>query len=99
MSKYQRNKGKRGEREIANLLKDAGCDSYRIGYREVSSNEDRGDIILDGIPCEVKIGKQVVSWIYKIFKNEGIDIAFVRRDREEWKVILSLDRFLELWNK
>lgn len=90
-------KGKNGEREIVNLLKERGLYAKRIGIME-TNHEDKGDIEF-GIVSEqkdiaqVKVGSHVPKKIYNFLDHE--DIAFVRRDREKWVVICDLEYFLK----
>lgn len=90
------NKGKAGEREIVNTLKQKGVYAKRIGMME-TNHEDKGDIEF-GFPDklevgQVKIGSHVPKKIYDFLEHE--EVAFVRRDRERWLVICELDYFLE----
>ncbi len=94
MSKYQRNKGAGGEREIVNLLKEHGVPAKRISMNE-SNHEDKGDILVaECWKAEVKVGKQVPDYFYKAMK-EGEDMLFAKRDRKEWLVVMPVNKFIE----
>ena len=91
---YSRNKGRRLEQEIVNLLKDKGIDAKRISMVE-TGREIKGDILIeDTWKCEVKGGNQVPSFLYKANKD-GEEILFARKDRQKWKVCMDLDLFIE----
>lgn len=94
MGKYQRDKGKRGEQEIVNVLKNSGVPAKRISMLE-TGGIDKGDVEVAGCwKAQVKIGKQVPEWIYKI-KSDAEVMSFVKRDYKQWKIIMDLDFFLE----
>lgn len=90
------NKGKGGEREIVNLLKEKGVYAKRIGMME-TNHEDKGDIEFGFVEKvevgQVKIGSHVPKKLYDFLAHE--EVAFVRRDRERWLVVCELDYFLE----
>lgn len=89
------NKGKGAEREIVNILKEAGIPAKRIGGME-TNHVDHGDVELElaGVwKAQVKCGSHVPKAIYKFLEHE--DMAFVRRDRSKWIIMLDLEKFLE----
>ena len=90
-------KGKRREREIANLLKEAGFDSYRISMME-TAGVDKGDIQLDDVVCQVKSGNHVPKTVYKFMEN-GEPFLFMRRDKEKWLVVMGIEEFIKLWKE
>lgn len=89
-------KGKRGEREIVNILNNCNVVSKRISQME-SNHVDKGDIEfytnrLGKMLGSVKIGKQVPEFIYKSLM--GFDFLFVKRDRNKWLVVMDIDKFI-----
>jgi len=95
---YSRNKGRRLEQEIVNLLKDKGIDAKRISMVE-TGRVIKGDIIIgDTWKCEVKGGSQVPNFLYKA-RKDGEDILFAKRDRRKWQVCMDLDLFLKWFSK
>lgn len=88
-------KGKEAEREIVRILKAAGVPAKRISQME-TAGEDKGDILVaETWVCQVKKGKHVPITAYKFLENEEEEMAFVRRDRKKWLVIMPLDFLLE----
>lgn len=91
---YSRNKGRRGEQEIVNLLKKHGVPAKRISMME-TGGIDKGDIKVAEIwTAEVKIGNQVPKFIYEARKTEDTQFLFCKRDRGKWLVVLDLEFFL-----
>lgn len=87
-------KGKRGEREIVNILKSKGVAAKRISMQE-TGGIDKGDIEIAGVWIgQVKQGSHVPQMFYEVFKN-GEHMAFVRQDRRDWVVCMKLDFFLD----
>lgn len=92
---YSRNKGRRLEQEIVNLLKDKKIDAKRISMVE-TGHLIKGDILINNtIKCEVKGGSQVPKFLYKA-RKDGEEILFSRRDRKHWIVSMDLEKFAEL---
>lgn len=96
-----RNKGCRGERELANLLRDMwGYDVHRgkVFYGE-------SDLVgLNGIHPEVKrveklnIHKAMEQAVMESEKREdGLPTVFFRRDRGEWLVCQKLSDWIDLY--
>lgn len=95
---YSRNKGRRLEQEIVNLLKDEDIDAKRISMVE-TGRIVKGDILVcDQWKCEVKGGSQVPKFLYNS-RKDGEEILFSRRDRKHWIVSMDLEKFVELFSK
>jgi hypothetical protein len=91
---YSRNKGRRLEQEIVNLLKEKNIDAKRISMVE-TGHLIKGDILLENKwKCEVKGGSQVPKFLYSA-RKDGEDILFVRRDRKHWLVCMDMEWFAE----
>lgn len=94
MGIMQRRKGANAEREIVNILKDAGIPAKRISMME-TGGIDKGDVeLMDIYKGQVKRGQIVPAWIYKA-RDNGEEFLFVKRDREKWLVVLDLEFFLK----
>lgn len=99
MGKTSRDKGKRGEREVVNLLKKAGHSAQRTAPLQAHSGDDSGaDVLLDDkYKIEVKRRKNGFKSLYDYIKN--VDFAFMRADRKKHIVAMSVETFLELYSK
>ena len=100
MSKSQRDKGKRGEREVAAILKDHGYSAKRgVQYH---GGPDSPDVVgLPGVHIEVKrVERLDLRAAYEQSKDECADgdvpVVVHRRSREPWMVTLSFEDFLGL---
>ena len=99
--KASREKGARGERELANLLRDQYGYETRRGY--VFQHES--DLVgLPGIHPEVKrkerlncydAMEQAVEEAAK--RADGVPAVFHRRDRKDWLVIMRLEDWIDLY--
>jgi len=88
-------KGKQAERDVVNILKEAGVPAKRIGLME-TNHKDHGDVELNiaGIfKAQVKSGGHVPITLYKFLEHE--DLVFCKRDRNKWLVCMKLDLFLD----
>lgn len=96
-----REKGAAGERELANILKTYGYDARRSA-QYCGANGDADVIGLPGVHLEVKrvekLNLQAAYEQSRFDAREGeIPVVVHRKNREKWKVTLSLDDFLELY--
>ena len=99
--KRARNKGARGERELANLLRDYYGYDTRRGY--VFQHES--DVIgLDGVHIEVKrteklklydAMEQAVEEADK--RADGIPAVFHRRNGKDWVVVMRLEDWVDFY--
>lgn len=88
-----RNKGKRGEREVVNILKANDVPAKRISPME-AGGEDKGDILVAEVwKGEVKLGSHVPKFMFDV-KGES-EMLFIRRNRRKWMVCMDLDFFLK----
>lgn len=89
-----RTKGKAGEREVVNMLKDAGFDACR----NLQQTRD-GGFDIDGlkkVAIEVKRSKVplINKWWTQAVKQAGDDklpVLAYRLDRQKWKVMVTSD--------
>jgi hypothetical protein len=101
MGKSQRDKGKRNEVALVNLLKEAGLDARRVplsgqGQKE---NEFAGDIVIPTragrFRIEAKLRADGFRELYKwIDGNHGV---VVRADRKPALMVVRLSDFVELF--
>ena len=101
MGKMQRNKGKRGERELAGILRDYGYDCRR-GQQFCGANGDADVVGLPGIHIESKRTERLnlydaLAQATRDARKGEIPVIFHRRNNCEWVCILSLDDFMRLY--
>lgn len=108
MGKASRNKGKRGELEIANLLKAAGFEKAQRTAQCKGNTGQAGDVEgLPGIHIEVKrVERLNLKAAYqqavhdsKENGNNNIPAVFHRGSHQPWMVTFSLEDFLKLYKK
>ena len=102
MGKMQRNKGKVGEREVANILKEHGYEARR-GQQFSGKNGDADVVGLDGFHIEVKRQEayKIDDWYEQSCsdaRSGEIPIVVFRKSRSKWKVIIAFEEFLEVLN-
>ena len=94
-------KGKRGEREVARILRDHGYDSHRTA-QYCGNTGDAADVVgIPGFHIEVKRCEttKIWEWIHQAendHKADTVPLVVFRRSHEQWQVALSLESFLEL---
>lgn len=96
-----RNKGKRGELEIANILKSYGYNTRR-GQQYCGVSGDADVIGLPGIHIEVKrVEKLNIDNAIEQATNDArfgeIPTVFHRKDRKQWLVTMPLVEWMELY--
>lgn len=102
MGKMSRNKGKVGEREIANILKSYGFECRR--GQQYCGTETSADVVgLDGIHIECKrVEKLNLKKAMEQAQREcgeNKPCVMHRANREEWKVTMLLKDWIELYKK
>lgn len=107
MGKMSREKGKRGERWLANYLKERGYDARRSA-QFCGKTGDAADVVgLAEIHLECKWQEKVqIRLWYEQAKRDAeasgkgdIPVVVHKRSREEPLVTLSLDDFMKLYEK
>ena len=105
MGKASREKGKRGEREIASLLREYGYDAHRgVQYK---GGQDSPDVVgLPGTHVEVKRTERLNLYdaLSQSKADAGTDMPIVvhRKNNAEWVVIQPLKDWINLfraWEK
>ena len=97
-----RQKGARGERELANILKGYGYEDSRRGQQYCGSNGDADVVGLSGIHIECKrveklnLEKAMEQAEHDRKENEK-PVVFHRKDRKPWLVTMKLEDWMELF--
>lgn len=101
--KASRNKGARGERELANIFRDTYGYPVRRGYVFQGESDLVG---LEGIHPEVKrketfnayaAMEQAVAEAEK--RQDGVPTVFHRRDGKGWLVVMRLEDWVDLYGE
>ena len=110
MGKAQREKGKRGERELANYLRDYGYDCRR-GQQYSGSNGDADVVGLPGIHIECKRVERlnIYDAIQQAINDtqaeqlpagkEIYPAVFHRRNRGSWLATMRLEDWINLYRE
>lgn len=102
-------KGKRGERELANKLKDYGYNTRR-GQQYSGTSGDADVVGLDGIHIEVKRVERlnIQDAMEQAKRDSGandlpfgynLPAVFHRKNHSEWLVTMRLDDWIELYRE
>lgn len=98
-----RNKGKGGEREFANFLKEHGYENARRGVQYKGTSESPDVVGLDGFHVEVKRCENFSLYPSlekaKQASGENIPVVAHRKNRTDWVVVLEAIDFLKLIKK
>lgn len=102
MSKYQREKGKRGERELANLLKSYGYDCHRgQQYCGINGNADVVGLLEIYIECKrverISIDAAMEQAINNAQESQCYPTVFHRKDRRDWLVTMRFIDWIRLY--
>lgn len=99
MGKSQREKGKRGEREVKDILRKRGWSEARRGQQYAGSPDSPDVIGIPGIHFEIKrVERLDLGAAIKQSKDDSADnevpVVAHRKSGEPWYVTLSLEDFL-----
>lgn len=103
MGKASRDKGARGERELAGILNEMGINDAHRGYVQFKQSDLVG---IKGIHPEVKrveklniheAMRQAVKEAEK--RNDGKPTVFHRKNRGKWLVTMLLEDWVEIYKK
>jgi hypothetical protein len=100
MAKKSRDKGKRGELEVAALLRDYGVSARR--GQQFSGSPDSPDVLhsMPGIHIEVKRVEAFALYPSLVQADEDsgddVPVVFHRRNDQPWVVVLHAEDFLYL---
>ncbi|MGF6376865.1 Holliday junction resolvase [Clostridiales Family XIII bacterium PM5-7] len=103
MGKMSREKGKSGERELANKLKEYGYNCRR-GQQFSGSNGDADVVGLPGIHIECKRVEKLnlydaVAQSKSDAREGEMPAVFHRRNNAEWLVTIPLEHFMEIYKE
>ena len=96
-----REKGKRGERELAHVLQAYGFTEARRGQQYSGANGDADVVGVPGYHIECKrVERLNLEEAMRQSENDAkegeVPVVMHRRDGERWKVTLRLDEFIKL---
>ena len=100
-----KSKGKRGELELAELLRHAGYANARRSAQYCGNTGDAPDIVgVDGLHIECKRTEQVRDEVFlqqaeRDARKGELPVVMYRRSREKWKVCIRFDMFMLMWNE
>lgn len=105
MGKASRAKGRRGERELRDLLRSKGFDSVKCGSSLAFGSEP--DLMgLPHIHIECKRSEQLrlAEWMAQATADsekfgDGVPTVFHRRNRAEWMVTMKLGDWVEIYRR
>ena len=100
MGRLSREKGKRGEREVARVLQSLGFPARR-SVQYCGNTGDAADVVgLDGFHLEVKRCEslRLVEWLKQAERDCGGSVPVVchRRSNERWYATLPMDELFGL---
>lgn len=106
MGKLSREKGKRGEREFAAILRSLGYDGARRTAQYCGKTGEADDVIgVDGLHIEVKRCEttKIPEWMGQATRDcidtENIPVVAHRRSREQWLVTLPAIDFFQIYKE
>lgn len=103
MGRKSREKGKRGEREVAQFLREHGHDGRR--GQQYNGSDGSADVVgLPGIHIEVKRVetlrlRESMEQAKADARDGEIPTVWHRKNGERWVVILDAEDFLRLYNR
>lgn len=103
MSKFSRDKGKRGEREVALVLHEHGFEARR-GQQYCGANGDADVIGVPGLHIEVKRTEkfrmyEALDQARNDAREDELPVVFTRKNNCDWVACLRLDDFMELFKE
>lgn len=103
MGKMSREKGKRGERELASKLREYGYDARR-GQQYCGANGDADVTGLPGLHVECKRTERLelyeaLAQARNDTKEGEIPVVAHRRNNCEWVMIIPLECFMEIYRE
>lgn len=101
MAKNSREKGKRGELELANILKEYGYEARR-GQQYSGANGDADVVGLQGIHIECKRVEKLnlsdaMAQAIRDAKDDELPAVFHRKNHEPWLVTMRLEDWMEIY--
>ena len=98
-----KDKGARGERELASKLKEYGFDCRR-GQQYCGANGDADVVGLDGVHIEVKRTERLslydaLSQAKHDAREGAMPVVMHRKNNSEWVVVQPLEDWIELYRE
>ena len=98
-----RDKGARGERELAEKLRELGYCARR-GQQYSGANGDADVVGIPGLHIECKRVEKLnlddaMSQSIRDAREGEIPVVIHRRNRQNWKVTMRLEDFMSLWEE
>lgn len=105
MAKFSKNKGKRGELELAALLRDLGFPDAHRSQQFCGSSSSADLLGIPGVHIEAKRCERLS--IYTAYEQavrdaegtEDIPVVFHRRNEQRWLAILSLEDWAKIYEQ
>jgi Holliday junction resolvase len=104
MSNAQREKGKRGEREWRDVLREHGFDARR--GQQYSGTGDSPDVICEALPVHFEVKRTERPNLPAAYEQAHGDahigrepIVVTRRNAGSWKVYCDAGHYLGMWKK
>jgi hypothetical protein len=96
MALKSNSKGKRGEREVVALARGVGLVANRTWHTAQDADPliRRCDVMIGGHRVQVRLRADGFRPVYDAL--EGVEIAFLRADRQPWLAVLPAERLLAL---
>ena len=103
MGQAQREKGKRGERELAGILRDYGYDTRR-GQQFCGSDGSADVVGLPGIHIECKRVERLciedaIAQAKRDAREGEMPVVMHRKNHCEWLVTMPLDQWIEIYRE
>lgn len=103
MGKSQRDRGKRGERELAKILREHGYEARR-GQQYCGISGDADVVGIPGVHIECKRTERLrlydaLGQSAKDARDGELPVVISRADRKPWVVTMDLEGFLQLIDK
>ena len=99
MSKTSPRKGQRIEREVVNMLIEAGIDAQRVPLSGAAGGLFGGDIVIAGkYTAEIKARKNGAGFVQLERWIDGRDALILKRDRKPPMVVIEFDTYTDFLN-
>lgn len=98
-----RQKGARGERQLAAVLQDYGYDTRR-GQQYCGANGDADVVGIPGLHIECKRVERLniydaIAQSEKDARRDDIPVVMHRKNNCKWLVTMSLEEFMKIWKE
>lgn len=103
MSRRNKERGRELEDESVAAAKAAGLEARRVfasgQYKNQLGEDFAGDVVIEGLRCEMKRRKSGFKILYDAFDQDGAHVVCVRADRSPRMYLLNEKTFHELLKK